>query len=117
MLLQARGLRETIKRGAWRQKIKEKQLFIEEILPYAVALNVINDLANDLDDLGIEPPDYVAAAGSVTGLSTSQLVTDFTQQSISTLSYNPNSKSSSSGSGFSGGSSGGGGGGGGGGSW
>ncbi|MCA9368668.1 MAG: DUF2207 domain-containing protein [Pseudomonadales bacterium] len=114
--LQARGLRKTITYGKWREEIKEKQLFIEEVLPFAVALGVVDRLAKDMDELGLEPPDYLNSA-ALTTWNTSQFVRGFSQEMGSSLSYNPSS-SSSSGSGFSGGgSSGGGGGGGGGGSW
>ncbi len=114
------GLRETIKRGRWREKIKEKHLFVDEVLPFAVGLGVVTALAKDLDDLGIAPPDY--ATGMLTGThagtagdlsSASESLASFQDVTTSSLSYNPSS-GSSSGGGF---SSGGGVGGGGGGSW
>ena len=114
--LQTRGLRATIKRGAWREKIKEKHLFIEEILPFAVSLGVVKQLAQDMEKLDIKPPDYIAAA-SLSSWTVSDFITGFSQEVGSSLSYNPSSSSSSGGSGFSGGFSGGGSGGGGGGSW
>ncbi len=113
--LQARGLRKTIRYGKWREEIKEKNLFIEEVLPFAVSLGVINQLARHMESLNIKPPDYMSAAG-LTTWNTSQFISGFSNEVASGLSYNPSS-SSSGGSGFSGGSSGGGGGGGGGGSW
>lgn len=113
--LQARGLKKTIARGKWREEIKEKHLFIEEILPFAVALGVVDKLAKDMEELQIEPPSYINSA-TITGWSMSQFVSGFSTEVGNTLSYNPSS-SSSGGSGFSGGFSGGGGGGGGGGSW
>lgn len=110
---QARGLRETVKRGAWRQKIQEQQLFVDQVLPFAVALGVVDRLSKDLDDVGLQPS-YLAS-DALGGLAASSFVSDFTSQASSSLAYNPSSSSASSG-GFSGGS-GGGGGGGGGGSW
>lgn len=116
--LQARGLRKSIKYGKWREEIKEKKLFIEEVLPFAVALGVVDRLSKDMKDLNIQPPDYLHTAG-LTSLSTQDFVKGFSQEVGSSLSYNPSSSSSSGSSGFSsgGGFSGGGGGGGGGGSW
>ncbi len=113
--LQARGLRKTIRYGKWREEIKEKNLFIEELLPFAVSLGVINQLARHMESLNIKPPDYMSAAG-LTTWNTSQFISGFSNEVASGLSYNPSS-SSYGGSGFSGGSSGCGGGGGGGGSW
>lgn len=115
LALQARGLQQSIRRGAWREKVKEKHLFFEEVLPFAIALGVVDRLAKDMDTLKVRPPEYLAA-GSMRGWSTGSFVSSFASQASSGLSFNPNS-SSRSGSGFSGGSSGGGGGGGGGGSW
>ncbi len=114
--LQARGLRATIKRGAWREKIKEKNLFIEEVLPFAVALGVVDQLAKDMEKLQLQPPSYMNSA-HLNAWTMSQFVSGFSNEVGSSLSYNPSSSGSSGGSGFSGGSSGGGGGGGGGGSW
>lgn len=113
VMTQMRGLEKTIRYGTWREKIKEKHLFVDEVLPFAVAFGVVNQLAKDMKELGIPEPEYVH------GLVTNQrswagALTSFESASSSSLSYSP----SSSGSGFSGGgSSGGGGGGGGGGSW
>ncbi len=114
--LQARGLRATIKRGAWREKIKEKNLFIEEVLPFAVAFGVVDQLAKDMDELKLQPPSYMNSA-HLNAWTMSQFVGGFSKEVGSSLAYNPSSSGSSGGSGFSGGSSGGGGGGGGGGSW
>lgn len=114
--LQARGLRATIKRGAWREKIKEKNLFIEEVLPFAVALGVVSQLAKDMDELQIKPPEYISGS-HLTSWTMASFVSGFSQEVGNSLAYNPSSSSSGGGSGFSGGSSGGGGGGGGGGSW
>jgi len=117
LMLQAKGLRETIKRGKWREKIKEKNLFIEEVLPFAISLGVVKKLAKDMEGLNIKPPEYFGGEGLV-GYAFGSMVSDFSAKASSGLSYNPSSSSWSGGSGFSGGgSSGGGGGGGGGGSW
>ena len=116
LMLQAKGLKQTIKRGKWRETIKEKNLFIEEILPFAVAFGVVDKLTRDMKDLSLLPPNYFAASG-ITSRNFNSFVHNFSAASTANLSYNPNSSRSSGGSGFSGGSSGGGGGGGGGGSW
>ncbi len=113
---QAKGLRRTIQYGAWREKIKEKHLFIEEVLPFAVAFGVVNKLSQDMADLQLKPPDYLGTS-TLNGWTTASFVRSFTANATATLAYNPSSSSRSSGSGFSGGFSGGGGGGGGGGSW
>jgi uncharacterized membrane protein len=120
--LQTRGLRKSINYGKWREKIKEKNLFIEEVLPFAVSLGVVDQLSKDMEKLNIKPPDYLgtnstSANSAMTLLNTQAFVSSFTSSVSSNLSYNPSSSSSGGGSGFSGGSSGGGGGGGGGGSW
>lgn len=114
--LQTRGLRKTIKSGKWREEVKEKNLFIEEVLPFAVALGVVDRLSSDMKDLNMKPPEYLSNS-TLSAFTASQFVSSFSSQVSSNLSYNPSSSSSSGGSGFSGGSSGGGGGGGGGGSW
>lgn len=114
--LQTRGLKKTIQSGKWREEIKEKNLFIEEVLPFAVALGVVNRLSADMKDLNMKPPEYLSNS-TLSTFTTSQFVSSFSSQVTSNLAYNPSSSSSGGGSGFSGGSSGGGGGGGGGGSW
>ncbi len=114
--LQAKGLKQTIKTGKWREEIKEKNLFIEEVLPFAVSLGVVSKLAKDMVGLGIETPAYFA--GFTSPAHFTRDFSNFTAQASTGLSYNPQSGRSGSGSGFSGGGfSGGGGGGGGGGSW
>lgn len=113
---QVKGLKTSIARGSWREKIKEKHLFFEEVLPFAVALGVVDQLSRDMEDLNVKAPEYVAGS-SLQYFSTQAFVDSFTTEAASSLSYNPSSSSWSSGSGSSGGSSGGGGGGGGGGSW
>jgi len=115
--LQAKGLRETIARGKWREVIKEKQLFIEAVLPFAISLGVVDRLVHDLEGLNLKPPRYLDSATLTQAYVFNSFMRDFNTQATSTLSYNPASSSRGSGSGFSGGSSGGGGGGGGGGSW
>lgn len=104
-----KGLQQSIKRGAWREKIKEKHLFIEEVFPFAIALNVVSQLTQDMRDLAYEPPDYLGAGWTTATFN--QFSQSFVNQVSSNLSYNPNSSSSG------GSSSGGGVGGGGGGSW
>jgi uncharacterized membrane protein len=82
-------------------------LFLEEILPLAISLGVVNQLTRDMTGLNLPPPSYMGnVAPSHFG--------SFQSSMGSTLSSAPSSK----GSGFGGGgSSGGGGGGGGGGGW
>src|SRR5690606_5423140 len=83
--MQARGLRATIQRGAWREKIKEKQLFIEEVLPFAVALGVIDQLSRDMDELHIKPPKYMAS-GFTNNMTTAALVSSFASTASSGMS-------------------------------
>lgn len=118
LMLQARGLKETIKRGKWREEIKEKNLFIEEIFPFAVAFGVVEKLAKDMEELNLKPPSYLEGY-SVSQMSFANFSRSFSTAAATGLGYHPSSSSWSGGSGFSGGggSSGGGGGGGGGGSW
>ncbi len=108
-----KGLQENLRRGAWRDTIKEKHLFLEEIIPYAISLGSINQLAKDMKKLDLQPPEYVGsfAIGSNIGALDAGLIS-FTKSAAHSFAYNPKS-----GSGFAGGFSGGGGGGGGGGSW
>lgn len=108
---QARGLKDTIARGKWREQIKEKHLFIEEILPFAVSLGVVEKLSRDMRELGIKPPEYLHTS-SIHTWSNAAFISSFSREVGSSMTYNPSSSSSSGG-----GSSGGGGGGGGGGSW
>lgn len=114
--MQARGLRETIKRGAWREKIMEKNLFFEEMLPFAIALGVVKQLSKDMEKLNVQPPQYFSDP-IIQTIGFNSFINSFNSQATRNLSYNPSSSHYSGGSGFSGGSSGGGGGGGGGGSW
>lgn len=107
---QLKGLKDYLKRGKWKHEIAEKHLFLEEMLPMAISLNVVKELTRDMKDLGVEPPSYVSG---VTTANLATFATDFRTTASSSLS---GGKSSSGGSGFSGGA-GGGFGGGGGGSW
>ena len=116
---QIQGLRWYLGKGLWRHEIAEKNLFIEEVLPLAVALGVVDKITKDMSELGIKPPTYFS--GSSVGTFSRDL-TSFSSNSSSSLLSAPAGKASgtsswSGGSGFSGGSSGGGFGGGGGGSW
>jgi uncharacterized membrane protein len=118
---QIEGLKWYLKKGKWRHEIAEKKLFFEDVLPLAIALNVVRRLSKDMQELNAPPPNYMV------GMTSGRLVNDistFNQSSSSTFMSSPSGKWSSSsswsgGSGFSsgGGFSGGGFGGGGGGSW
>lgn len=116
---QAGGLREYLEKGKWRTEVAEKHLFIEEMLPLAVSLGVVDKLTEDMAKLGIVPPGYF------TGVSANTFSSDFSRFQSNTASKFISAPSGTSwsgrsfwsgGSGFSGGS-GGGFGGGGGGSW
>ena len=112
---QAVGLKYYLSKGKWREEVMEKNLFLEEMLPLAITLGVVDKLAKDMKDLGIEPPSYMQ------GLAIHTFANDlnsFNTSLATNLSSSPSGNSSwSGGSGFSGGGSGGGFGGGGGGSW
>jgi len=116
LMLQAKGLRKTIRLGRWREEIKEKHLFIEEIFPFAVSLGVVTKLARDMEKLNLKPPSYFPGYAAY-HKSFGSFAKTFNSQVSSGLSLNPSSGKWSGGSGFSGGGSSGGGGGGGGGSW
>ena len=114
---QIRGLAFYLKKGKWRHEIAERHLFFEEMIPLAISLEVIDKLANDMQDLGDAAPSYFT--GTTTGAIYLDLRT-FESRASANLVSAPGGKGSSSwsgGSGFSGGGSGGGFGGGGGGSW
>ena len=114
---QIKGLKYYLKVGKWRHQIAEKHLFIEEILPLAVALGVVDKLAQDMKELELKPPSYVSGFAAATFYSD---FSGFTNSSSGTLVSAPGGGSGgwSGGSGFGGGGgAGGGGGGGGGGSW
>lgn len=114
---QINGLKYYVNLGKWREEIMEKHLFFQEMLPLAISLGIVNQLAKEMKDLGVEPPDYF------TNVTTATFINDFNHfysNSSSNLVSMPASTGHSSwsgGSGFSGGSSGGGFGGGGGSSW
>ncbi|MCX6726524.1 MAG: DUF2207 domain-containing protein [Candidatus Shapirobacteria bacterium] len=115
---QAEGLKYYLGKGKWREEISEKRLFLEEMLPLAISLGVVNKLAADMRDLEIEPPRYFQ------GVVLSNFVSDINHFNsvagtglVSAPTHYSGSGSWSGGSGFSGGGGGGGFGGGGGGSW
>ena len=113
---QITGLKFYLKKGKWRHEIAEKKLFIEEILPLAIALGVVKELTKHMKKLNIKPPSYFAGATMSTFYSDVKGFSASTASSIGASA--PSGRSSwSGGSGFSGGASGGGFGGGGGGSW
>jgi len=120
LLRQTEGLKWYLGKGKWREEIAEKNLFLGEMLPLAIALGVVNRLAKDMKDLGATPPDYFQG---FTTINFANQLTNFSSNSTSAIVSAPGgtkwsgSSSWSGGSGFSGGSSGGGFGGGGGGSW
>lgn len=109
------GLKYYLGKGKWREEIREKNLFLEEMLPIAISLGVVNQLAKEMKDLGMEPPKYFE------GIIINNFAHDlnsFKSSMGANLTSTPSGNSSwSGGSGFSGGGSGGGFGGGGGGSW
>lgn len=108
---QIKGLEFFIKKGKWRYEVSEKKLFLEEMLPLAIALGVVSELTRDMEDLKLEPPNYMAGFAAA-NLSSS--INSFQTTTSKALATAPGG---SRGSGFSGGSAGGGFGGGGGGSW
>jgi uncharacterized membrane protein len=112
---QAEGLKYYLGKGKWREEISEKRLFLEEMLPLAITLGVVDKLAADMRELEIEPPKYFQ------GVALNSFVSDmsnFSSVAATGLISAPSGNSSwSGGSGFSGGGGGGGFGGGGGGSW
>jgi uncharacterized membrane protein YgcG len=116
------GLKWYLQKGKWRHEIMEKNMFFEEMLPLAISLGVVSELANQMKDLNVKPPNYFA------GITTTSLTNDirgFQTSATKTLVSSPGGKWSGSSSwsgrsGFGGGGggfSGGGFGGGGGGSW
>ena len=111
---QITGLKYYVGKGKWREEVMEKNLFLEEMLPIAISLGVVNQLAKDMKDLEIEPPKYFEG---IMINSFAHDLTDFNSAMATNLATTPSGNSSwSGGSGFSGGG-GGGFGGGGGGSW
>lgn len=87
----------------------------QELLPYAIALDVEKQWAAQFESMHLPPPNW-AEGSAVAHFSTASFVSSLDQMHASSSS-GAYSAPSSGGSGFSGGSSGGGGGGGGGGSW
>ncbi|MHA2055178.1 MAG: DUF2207 family protein, partial [Candidatus Hodarchaeales archaeon] len=115
---QIEGLKWYLNKGKWRHTVNEKKLFIEDVLPLAVALGVVGKLAKDMKVLHVDPSKYIAGSSWNTfGIN----MASFNKTVVSSLVYGSGKWSGSSswsgGSGFSGGFSGGGFGGGGGGSW
>lgn len=115
---QAVGLKYYLGKGKWREEISEKRLFLEEMLPLAISLGVVNKLAADMRELEIEPPKYFQ------GVVLNSFVSDMSHFNsavgsslVTAPTHYSGSGSWSGGSGFSGGGGGGGFGGGGGGSW
>ena len=109
---QTKGLAFYLSKGKWREEIKEKHLFLDEILPLAISLGVVRELARDMQELGVKPPSYFDAHGAVWAAS----IGNFSSSASSSFGAGTSGSSWSGGSGFSGGG-GGGFGGGGGGSW
>lgn len=112
---QVDGLKYYLKLGKWREEVMEKNLFLEEMLPLAIALGVVGKLAADMKELELEPPKYLI------GMPINSFDSDFRHFSSAaanglTMSPKGSTGSWSGGSGF-GGGVGGGFGGGGGGSW
>lgn len=113
---QIEGLAFYLQKGKWREEIAEKHLFFAEMLPIAISLRIVDQLAKEMDSLGVAPPSYMH------GFVAHSFAKDFSNfessANKSVVAGAPRSGGSwSGGSGFSGGSSGGGFGGGGGGSW
>lgn len=98
----------------YRQQFFERKNIFNEILPYAIALDLADKYANAFKALGVEPPQPVWYYGSQPFVASSfnETVGDFTKSLSTTIASAPGG-SGSGGGGFSGG----GGGGGGGGSW
>lgn len=114
---QINGLRWYLSKGKWRHQEAEKKLFIEEILPLAISLGVVNQLTRDMKELGIAPPSYFSGSNAALFASDFSAFRETGSKNLLSSPKGSGSSSWSGGSGFSGGSSGGGFGGGGGGSW
>lgn len=111
------GLRYFIGKGKWRYEIHERNLFVEEIMPLAIAMGVLDKLTKQMEALQIQPPEYVHSANAHGFSSYMNSMQRDLSSGVSTAPSSSGKSSWSGGSGFSGGSSGGGFGGGGGGSW
>jgi uncharacterized membrane protein YgcG len=103
---QAEGLKFYLGKGKWRHDIYEKRLFLEETLPLAISLGVVDKLAEDMADLNMKPPSYMNGFAASTFSSD---MNSFNTTTASSLASAPKSSGSSwsGGSGFSGGSGGG----------
>lgn len=113
---QAVGLKFFLGEGKWRYEIAEKNLFLEEVLPLAVSLKVVDKLSKDMQDLGIQQTTYLSDVSTFNLIAfQNSMGSAFVAGSRS--GWGANGGGWSGGSGFSGGFSGGGFGGGGGGSW
>lgn len=118
---QIEGLKWYLKKGKWRLEVAEMHIFLEEMLPLAISLGVVDKLTKDMSALGVNPPSYFVNTNAALFASDFNA---FQTSSTSSLLSAPGggwsgASSWSGGSGFSGGggSSGGGMGGGGGGGW
>jgi len=113
---QIEGLKYYLEKGKWREEIAEKHLFFEEILPLAISLGVVKQLAKDMAVLGVEPPRYFSSTGTAFAFAD---FASFADRAANNITSSPSGRGGwSGGSGFGGGGgSGGGFGGGGGGSW
>ena len=116
---QIEGLKWYLEKGKWRYEINEKNLFVEEMLPLAIALGVVNKLVLDMKKYKVKPPSYFEGSSWSAFSYDIGLFEKTLQGAILSTSGGKWSGSSSwsGGSGFSGGYSGGGFGGGGGRSW
>jgi uncharacterized membrane protein len=110
------GFKKNVQLGKWRTEIQEKQLYVEKVLPFAIALGVADKLAQDMKELGLDQTNQGTATTALIGTSllSSGFVDSFSHDFGSVYASQTSSGGSSS---SGGGSSGGGGGGGGGGSW
>jgi uncharacterized membrane protein len=113
------GLKEWIRIGAWRERVHEKNNFIEEVLPYTIAFGLTHKFIKALKDADLKNLDWYQSDQTLNAVRFANLMNSFnTSVSHAVASTRPKTSSpSSGGSGFSGGGSGGGFGGGGGGSW
>lgn len=103
---QARGLKQSLKRGAWRHKIAEKNLFIEQVFPFAVAFGVVDSLAETMKQLNIKPPSYLSSMAAGNSSNWASNLNSFSSIATSSMTSSPSSTSSggsSSGGGFGGG--------------
>lgn len=108
------GLKYYLSIGKWREEIAEKNLFLEEMLPLAIALGVVNKLAADMKDLEIEPPKYFQGMVAASFVSDFDYFNSSMASGLTTAAINYSGSGSwSGGSGFGGGGGGGFGGGGG----